>query len=265
MPVVMASGLQPISKTVILWDNKANINNISGSSTATGFPAVNAVDDATWSSWRGTSFPSAIRVDLGSPQTVDSFGIAAHNIFSSGVSEFQIQASSDNLTFTDAIRVTPTTDQDYMCLFNPMTYRYWRLHLSGAVANIGYLFIGNRLVMPSAPLDDYTPINYARQYTKLSNESIGGQWLNNRVISSTAETSAEWSPLSRLWVDANITGFKNHYDQGGTFFYASSPSRYPLDMGYCKAAGETDTVDVSYIEGDKLASVGFSMRAYVAQ
>ena len=87
--------------------------------------------------------------------------------------------------------------------------------------------------------------------------------LGNRVMSAGAETSVSFPVVDRAWVDGPLVPFASHYNQCGTFFYAGWPSGKPQDMGYCRAPGETDIVEVEYIHADKLASLSFGLHGYV--
>lgn len=265
MPVVVSGAIGPVNRAVVLWNNLANVGNISGSASLATNPAVNAVDPDTWSSWRAPAAPSAISCNLGSPFEVDAVGIAAHTLFSSGVTQIQIQHSTNGASWTTALAYTPTSDDDLFFIFQPLTYAYWRVNISGQPANIGYVSFGKRLTFPSAPVDDYVPLNYAREYTKMRNESLKGQLLGNRVIAAGAATEVDLGYVTRAWGDTYVPGFKSHYDQGGTFFYAGCPSKYPMDMGYCWGDGDSSTVSLTYVEADKLSTLSFPVRSYVAQ
>lgn len=175
-------------------------------------------------------------------------------------------ASSVTSDWHDATSwVTPTDNADMLFLIPSTNSAAWRLSLTGPAANIGILQVGKRLVFPNAPLDDYTPLNMAREYTKLRNQSLKGQLLGNRVIAAGARTEVDLGYVTRTWADTNLPAFKSHYDQGGTFFYAGCPSKFPLDMGYCWSDGDNDTIAVSYVEADRLSTVSFAVRSYVPQ
>lgn len=272
MPVVFLSGSSNINGSVFLWDNYANTATITSSNTAAQHPAVNVIDPATWSNWATAAASAAwISFDLQTSKQINSIGISGHNLFTKGA-VIDIATSTNGTSFSGFYTFSPTNNEDVILFFNNLNTRYFRLYIQPrstgslqAGAFISNLYFGQRLLMPSAPLDDYTPLNHAKRYTKLINESLRGHLLGNRVVAAGASTSASWTPLSRTWVDNNIAPFKSHYDQGGTFFYASSPSKYPRDMGYCRANGDDDTVEIQYIEGAKLASVNLSLWSYVNQ
>lgn len=225
---------------------------------------VNVTDPATWSSWLGTGGYNAVTFDLGaSPVALSSVGIAAHNLASKAV-PYSIVYSNDNENWT-RIRPsdTPLTDEDIHIIFPRTTARYWRVQMEGAGASIGVVIGGPTLMFPHAPLDGYTPLHHARKYTKLFNDSIKGQFLNNRVLSAGAENEVDMGFLPRPWVENNIRGFEKHFNTGGTFFYSGCPSKYPLDTGYCRAASAEDVVEIEWIEAEKMANVSWRQQSYV--
>ena len=262
MPVVISGAATDTNKAVVAWDNKATAANISASTAAAGYPAVNAVDPATWSSWLASTSPSWIKADLGVSTSIDSVGIAAHNLASSGA-QVVVQQSPDDVSWNTVYIYNAVTDDDVLILFPAVSARYWRLYLDFAAANIGYISFSAKLAFPQTPIDSYTPLHHARKYTKMFNDSIKGVMLNNRVMAAGAETSVDLGFVDRAFVDSLIRGFESHYNQGGTFFYAGWPAGQPLDLGYCRAAGDEDIIKITYVEAGKLAELSFSVRAYV--
>lgn len=262
MPVVISGAATDTNKAVVAWDNKATAANISASTAAAGYTAVNAVDPATWSSWLATAVPAWVRSDMGVATIIDSVGIAAHQLASTGATA-AVQWSTDNATWTTVYTYSATTDDDVLILFPAVTARYWRIYITGAVVNIGYVSFSTKLAFPQTPIDSYTPLHHARAYTKMFNDSIKGAMLGNRVMAAGAETSVDLGFVDRAFVDLHIRGFESHYNQGGTFFYAGWPAGQPLDLGYCRAAGDEDIIKITYVEAGKLAELSFSVRAYV--
>lgn len=263
MPAVVVAGATDTSVATVVWQQITPVITASGS--AAGFPAININDPATWSSWKADGSNGWTKYDLGGATSIDAIGIAAHNLFTSGVTQIVIASSTDDASYTNRVTHNVASDADLLFLIEAQTARYWRVTLTGPAANIGILQVGKRLVFPNAPLDDYTPLNMAREYTKLRNQSLKGQLLGNRVIAAGAITDVDLGYVTRTWADTNLPAFKSHYDQGGTFFYAGCPSKFPLDMGYCWSDGDDDTIAVSYVEADRLSTVSFAVRSYVPQ
>ena len=263
MPVVTTSGSIVGNSAMVAYNNYAAGSVISATSAAVGYPAINTVDPATWSSWRPTAAPSNISYDLTTEQAVDVVCIGAHNLATTA-STVRIERSSDGVSWTAARPpYLPTTDDDIIFTIPSQTYRYWRIRITGGIPNIGIVFLSSRLNFPHTPIDSYTPLHHAKQYTKEFNDSIKGALLGNRVMAAGSETDVDLGFVERTFVDGPLRAFESHYNQGNTFFYAGWPAGQPLDMGYCRALGEDEIIAVEYIEADKLANLRFGVRAYV--
>lgn len=264
MPVVSIGESGSLS-TVVLWDSYGSrpATVVTSGSTASGYAAINVKDPATWNAWRPTAVPSYVRYDIisGSAPS-NAVGISAHNAASSGGS-IAIEYSNDGVNFTRLTRYSPLTDDDILFLFPSITARYWQVVQLDAPFNVGVWFLGARLTFPHAPTDDYVALHHGRRYTKLFNDSIKGHFLGNRVMAAGAETEVDMGFMDRAFTEGPLRGFESHYNQGGTFFYASCPAKLPIDMGYCRALGDDETMDVTFIEADKLSNVSFGLRAYV--
>lgn len=261
MPAVVASGATSPNNATVLWQTATPVVDASGS--ADGYPAINVTDPATWSSWRPTGSNGWVRYDFGSATSISGCGIAAHDMASSGVTSVAVQSSTDGSTWTARATYSPLTDESLFIVFPAVIARYWRFLLTGPAANIGVVVFGSRLVFPHAPIDGYTPLHHARRYTKLFNDSVRGQFLGNRVMAAGAETSVDLGFIDRPWIEGNIRPFEYHYNQGGTFFYAGCPGKYPLDMGYCRAAGNDETLAIEWNEADKMSTLSFGLTSYV--
>ena len=260
MPVVIETGAADTSKANVVW--QAVEPSVVASTEADGYPAINLIDPATWSSWQPIAVPATASYDLGSAFSIDAVGIGAHTLATSGAT-IEVQSSTNNSAWTTRATSAPLTDDDLILLFPSVFARYWRIRITGSVASIGVFVAGVKLAFPHTPIDSYTPLHHSRQYTKMFNDSIKGAMLNNRVMAQGAETDVDLGFVQRSFVDGPMRAFESHYNQGGTFFYAGWPAGQPLDMGYCRALDEDEIVMVEYIQGANLANLSFSVRAYV--
>ena len=263
MPAFVVTGAEKPNSATVLW--QAVMPTVTASSSAVGYPAINVTDPATWSSWRGAGVNSWIGYDFGTPVSVDALGLAAHDLATSGVTSISIATSPTAAigSFITVATYTTLTNEDILAIFPAVTNRYWRVYINGPAANIGVIVFGKRLVFPHAPVDGYTPLHHSRQYTKMFNDSIKGQFLGNRVMAAGAETDVDMGMFDRPWLEGNIRPFEYHYNQGGCFFYAGCPGKYPLDMGYCRALGDDESLAIEWTEADKLATLSFGIRSYV--
>lgn len=264
MPVVISSGAISPENATVIW-NRAIDNPVvtSSSSVVSGYPAINVLDPATYSSWKAIGTNPALIFDFGVATSIDGAGISAHNMATSGVTQIGVRSSIDGISWTTRGIYNPLTNEDIVFIFPQVTARYWNILLSGPAANIGCVALGKRLIFPSAPIDDYTPLRHSRQYTKLFNNSLGGQLLGNRVIAAGASTTVDFGFVDIAFVENELPEFMDHYNRGGTFFYVACPRDFPREMGYCWAIGEDSMIDVSYIEGGDLSNLSFGVNSYV--
>lgn len=258
MPAVVYSA--PVNTAVVLWNNVLLARRVADPSLGN---RVNMSDPATWSMFAPSGTNVNVDYDIGREINLDSFGLAAHTLGTSGVS-VKLQYSTNGTTWLDAFSTyAPLTNEDIFFLFPKVSGRYFRINFTGSGFTVGIAMAGVALKFPHSPLDGYTPLHHARKYTKLFNDSIKGQFLGNRVLAAGAETSVDLGFMDRVWFENNIRGFESHFNQGGTFFYAGCPSKYPLDMGYCRAAGDDGVLDITWTERDKMAELSFSIQSYV--
>lgn len=264
MPVVTVSGAENPKAATVIWNRAIDNPTITASGSAVDYPAVNVTQPGTYSSWKADGANGWLQFDFGAAVQVDGAGIGAHNLATSGVTAVVVQSSTDGTTWTSRATYNPLTNEDIIAIFPVVTARYWRIQLTGPAANIGCVAIGKRLVFPHSPVDDYTPLRHSRQYTKLFNNSIAGQLLGNRVMGAGASTTVDFGFVPITFVENALPEFADHYNQGGTFFYAASPSAFPRELGYCWAIGEDAIINVSYIEAAKLATLSFGVNSYVS-
>ena len=262
MPIVNEAGGNATNKTIVGWDNLALTSTITASSEAT--PAINTIDPATYSYWSPSASPSWVRYDLGSAKSVDLVGIAAHDMATTATS-IMVQYSSDGTTWADAMvsAYAPLTDEDIILTLPSVSARYWRIYCTGGLPSIGIVFLCARLEFPKLPVSGYIPLHHSRSYEKMFNDSIKGVGLGNRVMAAGAETEVDFGFVLRTFVDGQLRGFEDHYNQGGYFFYAGWPEGQVLDMGYCRAPTPDSTISVEYVMGVRWANLSFGIHSYV--
>lgn len=263
MPVININNPPDLNKSFVSWNNYVPASTITANGSVAGFPPINVSDPATYNSWKAPSAAAArINFDLGSVRTISTVCIAAHDMATVGAG-VQLLVSDDGVSYTELSYHTPTTNEEIIFNFAPQSRRYVSLNFNLAAPSIGVVFISDRLTFPCTPVDGYKPTHHARKYTKMFNSSIRGQFLGNRVMGAGGETEVQFPSIPRDFVDGPLRGFENWYNRGNTFFYAGWPGGKPVDCAYCRAIGDEDTVDVSYVNGAKLATLSFGIQTYV--
>lgn len=268
MPVVIDSGVSS-SRTrtsLVLWNDLMSrpFGSFASANDAAAYPGENAIDPATYNTWRGAGSITSITRTLLSAQSADCMGICGHNLGTSGASVYVQYSTNGGATWSNASSIhSPLTDDDIIIMFPQVTGNAYRVIVSNGPANVAVAMVGLATQFPHPPIDSYTPLHHARRYTKLYNRSLTGQLLSNRVMGAGAETDIDFGFVDRNFVDGPMRGFEDHYNRGGTFFFASWPAGKPQDMGYCWAPDEDSIVAVEYVSADKLANVSFSVSSYV--
>lgn len=262
MTMIIETGALNTTGASLLYNNILANGTLTASTVATDGAAANAVDEATWDFWTPTAVPAWLRVDYGSAVECDGAGIAAHTLASVGAT-VNIQSSTDNAAWTTRATAVPLTNEAIFFCFPPVTARYWRVYVTGAVASIGVAFIGKRLAFPSGVLSGHIAINNAVRVTLLNSTSVSGQLIKNRIVRRGAETTINFGLVETSFADGLFAAFKVWYNEGGTFFYAGSPSRWPNDMGYCWRPEGAGEITPSYTEGGTLSELSMEVSAYV--
>lgn len=249
------------SLPTVLWNNIFASGTLTASSEATGYLAVNAIAESTYNSWKPTALPAWIKIDYGSAVAVDSAALIAHNCYTNG-NTVQIQSSTDNSTWTTRATITPTDNTTILALFSSVTARYWRWYITnGTVPNIGVAMAGARLSFPAGVKAPYTPVWLSQTYQLLTATTIGGQFLGNRVIRQGGSTQINLVAVDRTFGETTLAEFRAHYNLGKAFVFASAPSVFSKDVGYCWRK-ENSLISPTFDENGIWMSVGMDVYAY---
>ena len=181
---------------------------------------VNGAGDASWI------------VDLGSAQTVNCVGIAAHNAGTLGATCFvQYSTSGTGGPWTTIGGITAASDdQSILWYFEDTSAQYWRVFFdtsgSGDVV-CGVISLGVALTIERRIYQGYRPPLTPTEVALQSNVSEGGHLLGSSVTKKASTASADLTYLDPATIrGAAWQGFQNHYNNGGGFFWAWRPTKY---------------------------------------
>lgn len=249
------------SLPTILFDNLFLSGTLSASSEAVGYPKENAVSENTNKSWKPSSLPATLSVDLGSATSVNSFSLIAHECGSKG-NTVTIESSPDNSTWTVRCTVTPTDDTTILGLFDSVSARYWRIQIAnGSIPAIGVAMIGTRFNFPAGVKPPYTPVWLSQTYELLTSNTIGGQFMGNKVNRKGGMTSINLVSLERGFAESNLLAFREHYNLGKAFVWAAGPSIFSKDVGYVWRT-EGSVMSPTFDETGSWMSVSMEVMAY---
>lgn len=212
------------------WQTLTRDAVVTASSEAESWPASALSNVMTYERWKPAAVPAWVQFDAGRAVEVDYLGIASHALGSAGAT-FSLQRSSDGATWSDVVTAEPADDSAMMVLFEPVSARYWRLNVTGAVASVGILYLGKVLETYRPVSPGHSPGSLSRMTEIMPNVSTGGQFLGRSVIRQGYETSYEWEHLPAQW-------YRDYFDPFAKsaikypFFIAWNPLRRPAEVLY---------------------------------
>jgi F5/8 type C domain len=262
MTVIIASGALGTTGANLLYRNLLLEGTLTATSEAADGLVENAVSGETWDYWKQTVTASNMAVDLGSAKTCDGCGISAHTIGTSGAM-VNVQYSSDNATWFTAATSSPTNNDTLFFVFPPLSYRYWRIQIIGAICSLGVVILGQRLQFSSGVLTGHTSMHNAKKSKLLSTNTISGQHRNNRITRMGIEGKIDFGLVATSFGDGAFQEFKDHYNAGKIFFYAGSPLNYPKDTALCWRPESAGDISPSYQEGGALMDLSMEVSAFV--
>ena len=173
--------------------------------------------------------------------------------------------SSVTTTWQDATDWIAPTDDTTLLIKHSISYSTdsWRIVVSGVtIPYIGICILGTPLVLPGGVRPGYTPIWQAQKVELLQSKSLGGQFLGNRILRQGAETSIGLVSFSRSFAEADLQPFKAWYNGGHAFIWASGPSIFTQDVGYCWRKPNAE-MRPTFTETGNWVDVTMEVEAYV--
>lgn len=202
---------------------------------------ANLGNPATFLKWTADSNATqSVGVTLSSAQTVNYFGVAAHNLGSIGAT-IKLQSSPDGMDpWTDiSDEQLVSTDQAFISEFEDAFALHYRLLISSPSAppSIGVLYIGEILRVQRRIYVGHSPMTLNPRTRVSSGKSESGQFLGRVVRSTTYETALEVDNLTASWVRQRLDPFMLAAADT-PFFWAWRPCSYPDEVGFAWATDD---------------------------
>lgn len=245
------------SQPMVSYRNLLTVGTIASGTLPTVNPRNNAATEDTASFW-GPTGASTLTVTLGAAEPADLCMIAAHDLFTQG--ESLTLEYYNGAAWVELAEITPTSNHPFMILFPRVSAAQWRVSVSGA-CSIGVVWIGPRMIIPGGIVPGYAEVWASRSITKLGGGSRRGHWLGQRVESVTAELSAEFMPVPYGFALNDLAVFREHYNEGRAFVWASAPDVFRQDCAYAWAVDGAVFQPVA-LAGGELCNLSMSMVAY---
>lgn len=251
----------------VLWDSvlERGTMTVSGGDTAGG-PNINGPQ--TYDDWEPTAANGYVQVILTAAETCDCVAIAGHNL-ADRAGYFRAYYSVDGVTAWTALASQyPVTNEPAAIAFAPISALGWRFYFNNpnfaiGPARINIAALGKRLVFPAPVVAPYVPARAADRVDAAGLVSMGGHFLGASAWRRGLEADVSFAPLPRSFTDgAEFRAFRDHYNAGGTFFWAADPTGLPADLAYYWRPEGSDDLRPVYRPGDYWAGLDMRLAGY---
>ena len=201
----------------VLYDNRLKDATPAASTTDTGYNVLNLRDWRNYTWWKPTALPATVTVDCASAKSADYCAVWGHDLYTQGAT-IEVRGSTDNFSASDVLvaTLTPTGDDPLLIQFTAVSYRYWRIRLTGAtMPSLAIAAIGTALEIPAYFGEGFDPVG--RKFNAQFNRSENGnplgtvlkhkEWESSLKFDLVSGTSG-WTWLRDTWdaaVDAHLS------------------------------------------------------------
>lgn len=250
------------------WDNMpeshARIGYENLISSADSDEATKATRPNTFERWTDASGVMEGVFSLGSASTVDFVGIAAHNLFTAGVTEIEISyATVVSGPYTVIEAITPTSNKAIMINFtsidNVVEVKIAIPSDGSTDREIGVVYAGQALQMYQPIYGGHSPINLSGQTSYQNRISETGNFLDRREIRRGISSTYNWDNLDPNWYREKFEPFVESA-RSAPFFIKWRPDKYPNEVAYGFTTNDIQPSNTG--GGIDLMSASFSMRGH---
>lgn len=196
----------------ILHDNRLDNGTPVASSTASGdYSVLNLRDFRPYTYFKPASLPATITVDCGSAQAASYWAVYGHDFFTRG-NTVELRASTDNFAASNVLvdSVTPASNAAFARYFTSVSYRYWRLTITGGTApTLAIAAIGAEFDIPAYFANGFDPLG--RVIKGQYNRSEVGHPLGRTVKFEEWAESLKFELVTWAWVrDSWLPVWRTH-------------------------------------------------------
>ena len=225
----------------LYFDNRLADAAIAASSTAAGYAAANVADWRPYTWWKPSALPATLTVDCAAPAAADYALIYGHDLFTQGCT-VEVRGSTDNFASSNVLVAshTPANNEPFVVLFNSVSYRYWRLRITGSAAPaLAIAAIGARFVCPIGVPQGFDPLG--RDVDGQINTNENGQPLGRIVTYERWTSRIRLQRVLRTWArDTFLPAWRAHL-RGTPFVFTWDLDADPTNVRLVTAGKKIDT------------------------
>lgn len=254
------SYIEANAQPMVMFRNLLAEGTITDANLPATAPRANAATESTFDFWQPATVPETLRATLGASQAADGAFFAAHNLGTAGAT-LTVQYF-DGSTWQTQATYAPTSDEPFGFIWPTRSATGWGIQISGAVAQIGVAWIGPRLVIPGGVLPDYVPIWGAKRVERYAGVSRRGQFFGQRIERAGARLTPAFMDVPYSFAQSTLADFRDHYNDGKAFVWASAPGIFPEDAAYVWAS-EGANLQSPVRSGGDWCGLSMDVEAYV--
>ena len=216
----------------------------------------------TYERWEVPAGTQSARLQLNIVGCVNYIGIAAHNLFTAGCTNLQIQVSETigSGWYTVYSEVPKNNSPIFALIDDCQDVIEVRIIVTGGSdREIGVVYAGESLIMQRALFSGHSPINLSSMTEYRNAMSDSGQFLGRRIRRKGQQASFAWSNLTDDWYREYFQPFVVSA-KTAPFFINWRPDYYSEEsaFGYTTA----DIAPSNQGGTTRMLSVSFTMRAH---
>jgi hypothetical protein len=216
----------------ILHDNRLDDGTPAASSTASGnFDVLNLRDFRPYTKFKPASLPATITVDCGSAKAVDYWAVYGHDLYTGGCT-IELRGSTDNFSASDVLvdTLTPASNDPFVRLIASVSYRYWRLRITGTTApTLALAALGVAFDIPAYLASGFDPIG--RTIKGQANRSEMGHPLGRTVKYEEWSETLKFELVTWAWVRSSWLAAWRAHVRDDPFLFVWDPMSH-LDEVY---------------------------------
>lgn len=223
---------EQLNAPLFAYDNLVTSSNIAAGNSATGYPATNLANPATFLKWKAnTTGAQSLTITLtGNTQHIDYIAIAKHNFFTAGV-DVTIRGNTGSGLVEIVPQFSLGDDGAFIARFEADAYIAISIDLSsGSVAaEAALLYCGTLLAAERNIYVGYAPMNLSRDSDAVAGFSENGNFLGRIEVNSSRSGQITLNNLTPSWVRSYLVPFLEEI-KSRPFFFAWRPDTYPDEV-----------------------------------
>lgn len=231
---------EQLNAPLFAYDNLVTSTNVAAGNSATGYPATNLANPATFLKWKAnTTASQSLTIDLtGNTQQIDYIAIAKHNFYTAGV-DVTIRGDTGSGLTEIVPQFSLSDDGVFLARFEAAAYVEISIDLSAAsvAAEAAVLYCGTLLPAERNIYVGYAPMTLSRDSDSVAGFSENGNYLGRIEVNSSRSGQITLNNLTPAWVRSSLVPFLEEA-KSRPFFFAWRPDTYPDEVVY---AWQTDT------------------------